>query len=279
MGKKPTLETRWGNPNKTWEPLITAPTNTVSDLTLTSRVIEQDFWSLQQHEYYYGAVNGSYANDVYCYMKVNWNGPEIKFPRLAPGPPSSDIKIQSFFSAQMMKTTADIDLLAGSKSYTPRQPPPEEANAYVPRFKAIGKHVLRLLKAAAGLHVPIGNAASMVMAAGQSLNLVSEFQAVKQGFEYRLKVSNVGRTPLSIEIPGIHIGDEDVSLELGAGQEKQFQSISSDLPSEKKVVVQVSDVCEFPAYLLVSEEMARIREKTKVGRVTSKKKPELARAT
>ena len=141
------LETRWGGPGATHRPIITAPMNHQSDLVLTPEVLVQPFFSFQKHEYHYKAQNGSAANNVYCNMRVEWNGPRATWSYLSPG--TTDVINQSFFSPQLVHTSAQADILAGiGNPCRARQVRGEQADAYVSWTQEIWRGVWDLAKGA-----------------------------------------------------------------------------------------------------------------------------------
>ena len=109
------LETRWGGNAPSHGAIILDPANApaVSDLVLTSEVLVQSFFNFSRHEYLYRALNRSDASGAHSAMRVEWHGPKVTWHPLAPGGPAAS-RMQSFFSPQRTKTTADADVLAGN---------------------------------------------------------------------------------------------------------------------------------------------------------------------
>ncbi len=136
--KYPDIITRWNDPNKNHDAIIVKPPNTINDLILTSRISPQSFFSLQMKEYYYIAENGSYANNVYCNMRIKWKAPGVDYI-VHPTRPSN-VTLQSLWSPQKVNTTADVDALAGRNPFSARSAViAEKANAYVPWNHSIWK--------------------------------------------------------------------------------------------------------------------------------------------
>ncbi|HUV60381.1 MAG TPA: hypothetical protein VMW09_09775 [Desulfatiglandales bacterium] len=141
---KSDIITRWNDPEKDHDAIILEPHNKTNDLVLTSRVFVQSFLTLQRHEYHYIALNGSAANGVYCDMIVEWNGvgKRLRVPPTSP----MDHRVDSWFSPQKIKASANVDPIAGNIPFRARHVVAEYADAYVPWNHFIWKPLKRLPK-------------------------------------------------------------------------------------------------------------------------------------
>lgn len=269
----PALETRWGGQHPTHRALIVQPPHGDSDLVLRSEVIQQSFFSLQKHEYHYKAENGSDASGINCTMQVTWNGPQLNFWRLQPGP--NAIMMTSWFSAQTMRTTASADVFANAKGgFSARSAPNERADAYVPWQKSIAKGVGTLLKEVIKKKIPIANVASLALSSGEALRISSEFQLVDQEFHYKLKFRNEGEK--SVDVAGVSFGPHQVVAIMEAGEEREVELISSKPPVEHRVFFRLAGVCDFPIHVFIADDMVQqeLEAKKAVAPVKEKKKEE-----
>jgi len=259
MSTQPPLVTKWGGQPPSHSPLIiTNPANPESDLVLTSEVLVQSFFSLQQHEYTYRVDNGT-GDHV---LRVEWKAPEIKIERAAKG--ETSISVQSFFSPQLTQTTASAHAVPDGTAFAGRQSQNERADAYVPWTSAVGKAVKDLLGEAIAKKITLSNVASVAIAGGTAVVVTSQFARTDTGFEYKLLVENKGSGAVKIDIAGLQFGDQSPVFELGASQQKVLQFKTSDLPVEHKALLTIGGECEFPIYVLVADSTIENKDETRI---------------
>jgi hypothetical protein len=254
MGSKPALITRWGGtPSPAHDRLIVKPQNPASDLVLTSEVIEQPFFSLQQHEYHYRADNLFDAGGAYCFMHVKWEGPKIQFERLPPGP--NVITVKSFFSAQTLRTTANAEVIAGATAVTARSALAERADAYVPWSQAIAGPVMKALAVLVKTGVPASTVASLVLSSGEKLSITSQLSWSEDLYTYGITFKNEGSGPLHVTVAGVRYNNYVIDLYMEPGEDASYESQTVDGPEEREAMVSIADLCEFPIRVLATDTM------------------------
>jgi hypothetical protein len=249
MADKPPLVTKWGGPAPSHPPLITAPANPERDLTLTSEVLVQSFLSLQKHEYTYRVDNGTQGHA----LRVQWKAPQIKLERAAKG--ETPIRNESFFSPQLVKTTASAEALADETPFAGKASQDARADAYVPWQSALAKSLKALLGEAIAKKLTFSNAASVAIAGGVAIAVTSQLGLAENGFEYRLLFENKGQIPAKVDVANLQFGNEPVEFDLAPSERKELVHRTSDVPSERQVLVKIAGQCEFPIYVLVAENM------------------------
>ena len=222
----PDINTRWNEPNKNHDAIIINPPNTTNDLILTSRVLVQSFFSLQKHEYHYIADNGSHANGVYCDMRVDWKGPGVNYN--VPPTGSKDLFVQSWFSPQKMKTSADADAIAGKIPFTARSVIAERADAYVPWNHSVWK-ILKdipwdLIKKGVSL------TSSLMIDSYESVKIESSYVIFSnEVYSYSLKVINSKESEIRGMISNATFNGKRISFEVvpEGSYSKSFKSKES----------------------------------------------------
>jgi hypothetical protein len=258
MADKPPLVTKWGGPPPSHPPLITSPANAGRDLTLTSEVLVQSFLSLQKHEYTYRVDNGTQGHA----LRVQWKAPQITLERAAKG--ETPVRNESFFSPQLVKTTASAEALADETPFAGKASQDARADAYVPWQSALAKSLKALLGEAIAKKLTFSNAASVAVAGGVAVAVTSQLGLVKNGFEYRLLFENKGQIPAKLDVANLRFGNEPVEFELAPSGRKELIHTTSDIPSERQVLVKIAGQCEFPIYVLVAENMMEADIKSRI---------------
>jgi hypothetical protein len=259
MGDKPALITRWGGtPPPVHDRLIEKPPNSTSDLVLTSEVIEQSFFSLQQHQYNYKVDNLFAAGGAYCFVKVKWEGPKITIERAAPGPNVKIIK--SFFSAQTLRTTANAEVIAGATPVTARSALAERADAYVPWMQAIAGPVMKAVVALVKTGVPAATAASLALSSGEKLSITSQLSWSGTLYTYAITFKNEGAGPLHVTVAGVRYNNYAIDLHMEPGEDSSYEFQTVDGPEEREAMVCIPNVCEFPIRVLATDSMMKLSE-------------------
>lgn len=259
MADKAALVTRWGGtPSPAHDRLIVKPPNSTSDLVLTSEVIEQSFFSLQRHEYHYKADNLFGAGGAYCLMNVKWDGPKIRFDRLAPGPNVKTDK--SFFSAQTLRTTANAEVIAGATPVTARSALAERADAYVPWVQAIAGPVMKAVVALVKTGVPAATAASLVLSSGEKLFIISQLSWSEDLYTYAITFKNESAGPLHVTVAGVRYNNYAIDLYLEPGEDASYEFQTVDGPEEREAMVTIANICEFPVRVLATDSMMELSE-------------------
>lgn len=260
MGDKPALITRWGGtPPPVHDRLIEKPSNSTSDLVLTSEVIEQSFVSLQQHQYIYKVDNLFAAGGAYCFMKVKWEGPKISIERAAPGPNVIKI-VKSFFSAQTLRTTANAEVIAGATPVVARSALAERADAYVPWVQAIAGPVIKAIVSLVKTGVPAATAASLALSSGEKLSITSQLLWSEALYTYAITFKNEGEGPLHVTVAGVRYNNYAIDLDMEPGEESSYEFQSVDGPEEREAMVRIANVCEFPIRVLATDSMMELSE-------------------
>jgi hypothetical protein len=251
MADKSPLVARWGgSPPPTHQPLIiTNPASSQSDLTLTSEVLVQGFLSLQKHQYTYRIDNGL-KNHV---LRIDWKGPGIKIDRAAKN--ESVISIESFFSPQILKTTASAEAIADEAPFVGRPSQDARADAYVPWTAAIAKSLKEILGEAIAAKLTLKTVASVAITGGAMVSVISQLSRVGGQFEYRLLLENLGVTSVGLDIAGLNFGDEAVKFDLAPSEPKELRHVSSDAPVERRVTLKIDGECEVPIFVMVADSM------------------------
>jgi hypothetical protein len=259
MADKPPLVARWGgSPPPTHPPLvITKPASSQSDLTLTSEVLVQGFLSLQRHRYTY-RVNNGLKNHV---LRVDWKGPGIKIDRAAKN--ETVISQESFFSPQVLKTTASAEAIADETPFAGRPSQDARADAYVPWTAAIAKSLKEILGEAIAKKLTLKTAASVAIAGGATVSVTSQLARANGQFEYKLVLENLGVTPLSLDIAGLRFENEAVEFKLAPAKRKELRHVSSDEPVERQVMLKIAGECEVPIFVMVADSMVETTDKVK----------------
>ena len=264
MSTKPPLVSRWGGRPPAHKPIILNPANATSDLVLQSEVIVQGFLSLQQHQYIYRLENGFFAGGLNSAMNIKWNGIPIEFEGARPG--QSVQSRQSFFSPQVLKTTANAEVVAGATPVSARRVLSERADAYTPWTDAIKTPVIEGLKALVKSGTPVAVAASLSAASGETLFISSELKWADDMFVYGIRFKNEGLEPLRVTLERVRF-DYQVDLYLEPGEEASYEMSSEEPPEETEALVLVPGVCRFPIQVLASQKMIE-RMTEEVGATT-----------
>jgi hypothetical protein len=251
MADKLPLVARWGgSPPPTHLPLIiTKPACSQSDLTLTSEVLEQGFFSFQKHQYTYRVDNGLKDH----VLRVDWKGPGIKIDRAAKN--ESVVSQESFFSPQLLKTTASAEAIADETPFEGRPSQDARADAYVPLTAAIGKSLKELLGEAIAEKLNLKTAASVAIAGGAIVSIISQLSRVNGQFEYKLLLENLGKTPVDLDIAGLRFENEAAEFELAPSASRELRHVSSDEPVERQVTLKIVGECEVPILVMVADSM------------------------
>ena len=258
MADKPPLIAKWGGPPPSHPALIiTNPANSQSDLTLTSEVLVQPFLSFQKHVYTYRIDNGVKIHA----LRVEWKGPGIKMERAAKN--ESVVSNESFFSPQLMKTTASAEAVADEIPFEGKPSQDARADAYVPWTAAIGKSLKELLGEAIAKKVNLSTVASLTIAGGAVISIISQLGRAGSQFEYKLVLENKGQSAASVDIAGLRFESEAVEFELSPSEQKELRHISSDEPVERQVTIKIAGECEVPIYVMVADSMIDREEKTR----------------
>ena len=255
MTDKPPLIAKWGGPPPSHPPLITNPANPESDLTLTSEVLVQPFLSLQKHEYTYRVDNGTQGH----VLRVQWKAPQLTLERAAKR--ETIISIESFFSPQLVKTTASAEALADETPFAGQASQNKRADAYVPWHSALAKSLKELLGEAIAKKLTLSNIASVAMAGGAVVAVTSHLDLVDKEFEYGLLLENKGPIPAKLGIAGLRFENQPVEFELAPSKRKELRHTTSDVPIERQVLLRIAGQCEFPIYVLVADSMIDSEEK------------------
>jgi len=274
MADKPPLVARWGGtPPPTHSPLIiTNPVRSQSDLTLTSEVLVQGFLSFQKHRYTYRVDNGL-KNHV---LRIDWKGPGIKIDRAAKN--ESVISKESFFSPQILKTTASAEAIADETPFEGRPSQDARADAYVPWTAAIGKSLREILGEAIAAKLTLKTVASVAIAGGAIVSVISQLSRVSGQFEYTLLLENLGVTPVSLDIAGLSFENEAVGFELAPSERKELRHVSSDEPVERQVTLKIAGECEVPIFVMVADSMIETGDKVKNSSKPVDRKIEIKKA-
>lgn len=250
--KYPDINTRWNEPNKNHDAIIIDPPNTTNDLILTSRVSVQSFFSLQKHEYHYIADNGSHANGVYCNMRVDWKGPGVNYNVPLTGP--KDSFVQSWFSPQKMKTSADADAIAGKIPFTARSVIAEHADAYVPWNHSVWK----ILKKIPWDLIKKGLSLTSSLVIGhynELLRIESHVKSSSEVYFYSFTVINGKESEITGKILKATYNGEPISFNVAPGDSwnKSFESMM--LPGEIWALLEGPAPLQgvFPIALLIPE--------------------------
>jgi hypothetical protein len=259
MADKPPLVARWGGlPPPTHSPLVsTNPASSQSDLTLTSEVLVQGFLSFQKHRYTYRVDNGLKDH----VLKVDWKGPGIKVDRAAKN--ESVISQESFFSPQVLKTTASAEAIADEIPFVGKPSQDARADAYVPWTAAIGKSLKEILGEAIAKKLTLKTAASVAIAGGAVVSVTSQLSQISGQFEYKLLLGNLGVTPVSLDIAGLRFDNEAVEFELAPSKRKELRHLSSDEPVERQVTLKIAGECEVPIFVMVADSMVETADKVR----------------
>jgi hypothetical protein len=262
MADKQPLVARWGgSPPPTHSPLIIAnPVSSQSDLTLTSEVLVQGFLSFQKHRYTYRVDNGL-KNHV---LKVDWKGPGIKIDRAAKN--ESVISQESFFSPQVLRTTASAEAIADETPFVGRPSQDARADAYVPWTAAIRKSLREVLGEAIAAKLTLKTVASVAIAGGAAVSVISQLSQASGQFEYKLVLENLGVRPVSLDIAGLSFENEAVGFEVAPSERKELRHVSSDEPVERQVTLKIAGECEVPIFVMVADSMIEKKEKEKEER-------------
>lgn len=231
------LETRWGGANQTHPQIITQPPNSLSDLVLISEVLSQPFLSLQMHEYHYRAINNSDSTGANCLMRVEWLGDKVKWNKLASGHNAQGhTRIVSFFSPQVLRTTAEVDVRAGSHTAVlARSVDGERADAYVPWTSSIGQAALglwKIVKPVLRLGATISVEATCAVGSGGTVRFRSTVKKVGDHFEYGYRVFNKTRTEIIGEISAFRLVNRTPDFALAPGRTRRWVLKSEFVPNE-----------------------------------------------
>lgn len=231
---KPALETTWGGSRSTHTAIVASPLNPQGDLVLRSEVYVQGFFSLQRHEYHYKVANNSDATAIYCDMRVEWLGPEITWSYVPPGRPVDNM-MQSFFSPQFLRTTANADAFAGKRPFTARAVRGEEADAYVPWVGSIPRILKGLWPLLKGVLIPGGSAAtlsaSIAWEGSSSLDITSSVRLSNPHFLFSYDVVNRKDTPIRCVVRSINSAAPR-QFEVRPEERESWAVESSGVPAE-----------------------------------------------
>lgn len=245
--------TRWNDPNKNHDAIIINPPNSINDLILTSRVSVQPFLSLQKHEYHYIAENGSYANNVYCDMRVDWTGPSVNYN--APPTAPKDLLVQSWFSPQKMKASANVDAIAGKNPFTARRVVAEGADAYVPWNHSIWK-ILKDIPW--DLIKKVSLTSSLMIDSNELVKIESYVISSNEVYSYNLKVINSKESEIRGMISNATFNGERISFNVApeASYSKSFEIKES--PGEIWALLEAPAPLQgiFPIALLIPKKDA-----------------------
>jgi len=224
----PDIITRWNDPNKNHDAIIIHPPNSTNDLVLTSRVFVQSFGSLQKHEYHYIAENGSHANGVYCDMHVDWTGPSVNYN--APPTAPKDLLVQSWFSPQKTRASANVDAVAGGNPFTARRVVAESADAYVPWKHSVWK-ILKdipwdLIKKGVSL------TSLLMMDSYELVKIVSYVISSNPIYSYSLKVINSKESEIMGMISNATFNGKHIGFNVLPGDSYSISFESKELPGE-----------------------------------------------
>lgn len=231
------LKTRWGGTNQTHDPIIINPSNSLSDLELISEVLVQPFLSLQRHEYHYRAINNSDNTGANCLLRVEWLSKKVGWDRLAPGAQAQGhIRIISFFSPQLLQTTANVDVLAGFKTVVlARRVAGERAEAYVPWTSGIGQAaqaLWKIVKPVLSLGETISVEATCAVVGGGTVRFRSTVKKVGDYFEYGYRVFNKTRSEIDVEISALRLVNRTPRFILAPGRTRRWVLKSEFVPNE-----------------------------------------------
>ena len=229
------LETRWGGGSANHGPIIISPHNPQSDLVLRSEVHVQGFFSLQRHEYLYKGQNNTHAINAYCFMRVDWRGPNVAWANL-PASRTSTCRMQSFFGPQRMQTTADADVLAGAAvPVRTRQVAGEQADAYVPWTSSIrgsAKSIWDLVKGVltAGSAVTLGS--GMLVENEEVVSTQSSLRISDRLFAYECSVRNHTDSTIRGNVSELFRPNEKVEFVIEPRGNKNWNIHSDVAPGE-----------------------------------------------
>ncbi|MGA8429278.1 MAG: hypothetical protein WB729_05625 [Candidatus Sulfotelmatobacter sp.] len=221
----------------------------------------QGFLSLQKHRYTYRVDNGL-KNHV---LRLDWKGPGIKVDRAAKN--ESVISMESFFSPQISRTTASAEAIADETPFEGRPSQDARADAYVPWTAAIGKSLKEILGEAIAAKLTLKTVASVAIAGGAMVSVMSQLSRVSNQFEYKLFLEDLGVTPISLDIAGLSFENEAVEFELAPSERKELRHVSSDAPVERQVTLKIAGECEVPIFVMVADSMIRTVAKVKKEQV------------
>lgn len=230
------LETRWGGPSQTHPPIISlSPPNPHSDLLLISEVLQQTFLSLHRHEYHYKALNRGPSTAGVCFMRVEWHGPKIHWKALPAGR-TTDITILSFFSPQLLRTTADVDVLAGGGAVgLPRNVAGERTDAYVPWTSSIPRGALEIWSVAKDLltgGATLSVEARWAMEGEGIVRFRSSVKKIENYFEYGYRVFNQTHSAIGGNISALSALNRTPTFALESGRTRRWVVKSEFVPNE-----------------------------------------------
>lgn len=219
---------RWNDPNKDHNAIITNPPNTITnDLILTSKVHVQSFFSLHKHQYHYIADNGSDANGVYCNMRIDWKGPGIT-STVSPTLPFN-LKPQSFFSPQKITTSVDVQAIAGNIPFSARSVVAEQADCYVPWNRSVWKPLKKVIRTVKEL---ILISSLLIGDENEVLRIESRVEAMSDSYLYGLTITSGNESEITGKLSLADYDSESLSFNVPPGDSQDGTSESSMMPGE-----------------------------------------------
>ena len=139
----------------------------------------------------------------------------------------------------------------------------KRADAYVPWTAAIGKSLREILGEAIAEKLNLKTVASIAIAGGAIVSIVSQLSRMSGQFEYKLLLENQGETPVSLDIAGLTFENEGVEFELSPSERRELRHVSSDEPAERQVTLKIAGQCEVPIFVMVADSMIEKGDKVK----------------